>query len=271
MTCGFRTAAGADLDTQFLITYQNAGAVGFRQSDGVDLGNKYTHETVLGYSVGYRNAAGTDLGYLRGREYAQPRWATTGVRNLIFQQYYEYETVDTGGDGDNSYTVMVDETTFVIGSIAPTLANYQASQSYTLIMDNLLWTTSGDSKGGACYGFFPLNSDMSQAMLNVLKSTAVDPEVRYDFPTPNNHDATHLTGNRHNTNNFEAVNGRFRIETPFVQGRVYGFRIWWGRAWKTSDTKWKCRYLVRNNSNNKDTGWFYSEEYTCTGKMNNNS
>lgn len=265
MTCGFRTAAGADLDTLFLSSYQNAGAVGFRQADGVDLGNKYTHETVLGYSVGYKNAAGTDLGYLRGNAYAQPIFATTGVKNLIFQQYY-VEEHDPGDDATSPSTYYTDKTTFVIGQVAPTLANYQASQSYTLIMDQLLWTTSGDSKGGACYGYFPTDSDMTQAMLNVLKRDAVSPEVRYEFLTPNDHDATHLTGNRHNTNNFEAENGRFRIQTPFVQGRTYGFRVWWGQIWKIYDTKWKCRYQIINNVNGKSTGWFVSQEYTCTGK-----
>lgn len=66
MTCGFRNAAGTDLDSLFYSDYGNSGALGFRQADGWDLGNKYTSAAGLGYSVGYRTASGTDIGYLRG-------------------------------------------------------------------------------------------------------------------------------------------------------------------------------------------------------------
>lgn len=66
MTCGYRNAAGTDLDSLFYSDFRNSGALGFRQPDGWDLGNKYTSDANLGYSVGYKAANGTDLGYLRG-------------------------------------------------------------------------------------------------------------------------------------------------------------------------------------------------------------
>lgn len=66
MTCGFRNAAGTDLENLFYSEYANPGALGFKKSDGYDLGNQFTNKTTLGYAVGYKNSAGTDMGYLRG-------------------------------------------------------------------------------------------------------------------------------------------------------------------------------------------------------------
>ena len=89
MTCGFRTAAGTDLDALFYSEYANPGALGFRQSDGVDLGNKYTAKSTLGYSVGYRNTAGTDLGYLRGNAFAPIPSTGTSLPSSIWIKHEE--------------------------------------------------------------------------------------------------------------------------------------------------------------------------------------
>lgn len=262
MTCGFRTSAGTDLDDLFLTTGQNAGAVGFRQSDGLDVGNKYTDETILGYSVGYRNSAGTDIGYLRGREFSQPRWGDTGLANVFFGQN-SVRTTCREESGDDYWEYECDDcrSTYVLAVIAPTLANYQSGQSYTLVVDQVLWTTTGDSKGGACYGFFP--SMVQGGSLDLTNSSAVEPEVRYPFYSSNSHDATNLTGNRHNQSDLDKEESRWRVETPFIQGEENRFRVYWGRCWTASNTKWQCRYLIRNEANGKDTGWFYSDIYTC--------
>lgn len=66
MTCGFRNAAGTDLESLFYSEYASPGALGFRKSNGYDLGNQFTNKTTLGYSVGYKNHTGTDMGFLRG-------------------------------------------------------------------------------------------------------------------------------------------------------------------------------------------------------------
>jgi len=265
MTCGFRNAAGTDLDNLFLTTNQNAGALGFRQSDGVDLGNKYTHETQLGYAVGYKNKAGTDIGFLRGREFSNPKWSNASPAEVYFWLCEDW--TEDCWEGDSS-TECWWETyvagTAVVCQFRNPISNYQAGHSYSVEVHIVFWTPTGDSKGASCNVFYPMvltnyAASGSIAMPSLCFNAAAPGETKYPLPSSNHHDADATTGNRHNINNLDNAGGRCAFTAPFDPAKPPAFRVYWGKGWH--ETAMKFRYRIIDNANGKSSGWWTSPEY----------
>lgn len=257
MTCGFKDAAGTDLDDIFQVTDKNVGPLGFQQSDGKDLGNRYDDDIILGYSVGYRNSAGTDIGFLRGKENPQPIFSSSGLKQLSCYTRAFVHKEDAGGESDSYDWVSHKDETAVVGELGLELANYNPARKYTLFFQQLFYTTTGDSKGGLCLSFFPSN-DWESAVISRWADDVRGNELGRYFGSDNKHDATHESGNRHNQNNWDGLYCCDRREVEFVNSRPYVFRVYWSKRWSLPETVWEGRWRIRDDSNGKITDWVYS-------------
>lgn len=235
MACLYYDKSGRDLDNIFLVTNSMVGQLGFVDLQFVDIGNKYTDETTLNYPIGFVAANGLDIGYLRGDHLAVPGWAAHDLSG----EFYYSESWSPGGEGYSAgygCNGTRGNWTFI-----PRATEFLPHHSYTVVVQQLLYTYSGDSSGCA-YG---IHGD----------------EREYFLSCNSSHGASGgRCGNRHGQYGWDKPCHIWELELPFTNTESYSWQVEYSQCWDGS-VFWEMRAKIVNKTNQKESDWWYSDQW----------